>query len=508
MSNKSTENESTRPISSAEISPNITPDVQKTAQLKIINRFGATRLLPLNKPVFTIGRKPENDLQLLTDMVSRLHAEIRYEDDTYYLVDVGSKRGTYVNDQRVERCALLHQDRLRIGGDNEQQLIFLDNAVENTSATFNSNSDLTSSQPLKDGSPTVSANEELQKLARFVEVNQAFKFSMTPDDVLCLIVDAAIEITQSERGFLMLLNSEGNLEFKVARDRNRNWIQGNEFEMSRSVVEESFKQNRSVIISDSRVTRTGLPRESDDNLSLRSIACIPLRRFQMTESMDPTVILKRDVIGVLYVDSSVSIVTSQTSLKLLESLAFEATKSLENVRLMHEEAEKKKLEIETKEQKRLIQELREMMAVPSIRRLRIFLCHASGDKPFVRKLYNRLLVDGMDPWLDEESLLPGQHWKEDIPKAVRSSDVVIVCLSHSAITKEGYVQKEIKIALDVADEKPEGTIYIIPFKLEECPIPSRLSHLHWVNFFEERGYERLMKSLQARAAEIEARQVG
>ena len=51
-----------------------------------------------------------------------------------------------------------------------------------------------------------SANEELQKLARFIEVNQAFKFSLTPDDVLCLIVDAAIEITQAERGFLMLRN--------------------------------------------------------------------------------------------------------------------------------------------------------------------------------------------------------------------------------------------------------------------------------------------------------------
>ena len=321
--------------------------MQKSAQLKIINRFGVTRFLPLGKPVFTIGRKAENDLQLLSDTVSRQHAEIQYENDTYFVVDVGSKRGTYVNDQRVERCALHHQDRLRIGGDDEQQIIFLDDTVENASAIFNSSPNLTLSQPSKDRTPTASANEELQKLARFVEVNQAFKFSLTPDDVLLLIVDAAIEITQAERGFLMLLNAEGNLEFKVARDRNRNSVIGNEFEMSRSVVEESFKQNRSVIINDSKVTMAGLPRDSVRNLSLRSIACIPLRRFQMTENMDTTTILKRDVIGVLYVDSSVSGgMLTQTSLKLLESLAFEATKSLESVRLMHEEAEKKNLEQE------------------------------------------------------------------------------------------------------------------------------------------------------------------
>lgn len=321
--------------------------MQKSAQLKIINRFGVTRFLPLGKPVFTIGRKAENDLQLLSDTVSRQHAEIQYENDTYFVVDVGSKRGTYVNDQRVERCALHHQDRLRIGGDDEQQIIFLDDTVENASAIFNSSPNLTLSQPSKDRTPTASANEELQKLARFVEVNQAFKFSLTPDDVLLLIVDAAIEITQAERGFLMLLNAEGNLEFKVARDRNRNSVIGNEFEMSRSVVEESFKQNRSVIINDSKVTMAGLPRDSVRNLSLRSIACIPLRRFQMTENMDTTTILKRDVIGVLYVDSSVSGgMLTQTSLKLLESLAFEATKSLESVRLMHEEAEKKNLELE------------------------------------------------------------------------------------------------------------------------------------------------------------------
>ncbi|MCI0664327.1 MAG: SpoIIE family protein phosphatase [Acidobacteria bacterium] len=320
--------------------------MQKQAQLKIVNRFGIMRFLPLNKAVFSIGRKAENDLQLLSDTVSRQHAEIVYDEDSYYLIDIGSKRGTYVNDQRIERCALQHLDRIRIGGDEDQQLIFVDETVEKASAIFNSSPSLTLTSAL-DRSRAASANEELQKLSRFIEVNQAFKFSLTPDDVLCLIIDAAIEITQAERGFLMLRNENGDLEFKVARDRERNWLVGNEFTMSRSVVEEAFKQNRSVIINDAVDNLSRMARESVRSLDLRSIACIPLRSFQMSENMDATTMLKRDVIGVLYVDShAIGGSLTETSLRLLESLAFEATKSLESVRLLHEEQEKKQLELE------------------------------------------------------------------------------------------------------------------------------------------------------------------
>ncbi len=133
------------------------------------------------------------------------------------------------------------------------------------------------------------------------------------------------------------------------------------------------------------------------------------------------------------------------------------------------------------------------------RSLRVFLCHSSGDKPTVRELYQRLCADGIDAWLDEEKLLPGQDWQREIPRAVRASDVVIVCLSRSSITKAGYVQKEIKFALDVADEQPEGTIFLIPAKLEACEVPERLTRWQWVNLYEPKGYERLMKALRARA---------
>lgn len=130
--------------------------------------------------------------------------------------------------------------------------------------------------------------------------------------------------------------------------------------------------------------------------------------------------------------------------------------------------------------------------------LRIFLCHSSGDKIVVRELYRRLLSDGFTPWLDEENLLPGQDWKMEIPNAVRTSDVVIVCLSKDSVNKTGYVQKEIRYALDVADEQPEGTIFMVPLKLEECDTPERLKRWQWVNYFDEKGYDRLLQALHIR----------
>jgi hypothetical protein len=147
------------------------------------------------------------------------------------------------------------------------------------------------------------------------------------------------------------------------------------------------------------------------------------------------------------------------------------------------------------------------------RKLRIFLCHASQDKPIVRELYQRLNAapqggdkGWIDPWLDEEKLLPGQDWDLEIEKAVESSDAVIVCVSGKSVTKEGYVQKEIRKVLDIALEKPEETIFIIPLRLDDCELPRRLRSLHYVDYFpdEKRGqvYQRLLQSLNIRFRQL------
>lgn len=140
------------------------------------------------------------------------------------------------------------------------------------------------------------------------------------------------------------------------------------------------------------------------------------------------------------------------------------------------------------------------------RPLRVFLCHSSNDKPAVRELYQKLRVEAwLQPWLDEEDIFPGDDWNLEIQKAIRETDAILVCLSKSSVTKEGYVQREIKTALDYSDEKPERTVYIIPVRLEDCKPPERLAKWHYADYFEgqrERALERLLGSLRKRAESL------
>jgi hypothetical protein len=126
----------------------------------------------------------------------------------------------------------------------------------------------------------------------------------------------------------------------------------------------------------------------------------------------------------------------------------------------------------------------------------VFLCHSAGDKERVRELYRSLTADDIKCWFDEEDLLPGQDWDYQIRKAMRASRHVVVCLSKSSVTKTGYVQKELRRALDLADEQPEGSTFVIPVRLEECEVPDRLRRWQWVDLFDKsRGYERLRVAL-------------
>jgi hypothetical protein len=141
-------------------------------------------------------------------------------------------------------------------------------------------------------------------------------------------------------------------------------------------------------------------------------------------------------------------------------------------------------------------------APSAIGELRVFLCHASDDKPRVRELYGQLRQAGFDPWLDEEDLILGQSWEDEIMKAVRKSDAVVVFLSVQSTTKAGFVQRELRYALDVAEQQPEGAIFLIPVKLEECEIPERLRKYHCGALYEPNGYNRLLRALHTRAEKL------
>ena len=137
------------------------------------------------------------------------------------------------------------------------------------------------------------------------------------------------------------------------------------------------------------------------------------------------------------------------------------------------------------------------------RRLRVFLCHAHKDAVAVQAIYKRLIGNHVDAWLDKEKLLPGSDWEHEIREAVGASDIVIVCLS-KGFDQRGFRQKEVRIALEESALQPEGEIFIIPARLEECEVLPSLRHLHWVNLFESDGYEKLRRTLKVRAQKIGA----
>ncbi|MBK8782855.1 MAG: TIR domain-containing protein [Anaerolineales bacterium] len=134
--------------------------------------------------------------------------------------------------------------------------------------------------------------------------------------------------------------------------------------------------------------------------------------------------------------------------------------------------------------------------------LKVFLSYASQDKPSVRELSVHLAGEGwIDTWQDEKNLLPGQDWRVKIEEAVEDADVVIIVLSQHSVSKEGYVQKELRYAREIALEKPEDAIFLIPLRLDECEVPRGLRFYQWVDYFDDKkdaSYLALVASLKIR----------
>jgi formylglycine-generating enzyme required for sulfatase activity len=127
---------------------------------------------------------------------------------------------------------------------------------------------------------------------------------------------------------------------------------------------------------------------------------------------------------------------------------------------------------------------------------RVFLSYAREDREKVERLYQKLSGAGFKPWMDTKDILPGEIWKSSIQKAIRSSDFFLACLSANSVSKRGFLQREIKDALDVWQEMLGSDIYLIPVRLDDCDVPESLRDFQWVNLFEEDGWTRLVKAIQ------------
>lgn len=128
------------------------------------------------------------------------------------------------------------------------------------------------------------------------------------------------------------------------------------------------------------------------------------------------------------------------------------------------------------------------------RQVSVFFTYAHHDKKTIFKLYRRMLKNGIDIWLDSESLLPGQNWQHEIRKAILKSDIVLVCLSQKFNEQQGYRHEELKFALEKA-RLLDDQVFVIPVRLEKCDMPECLRHLHRVDLFGPAGYKKLLRAL-------------
>lgn len=126
----------------------------------------------------------------------------------------------------------------------------------------------------------------------------------------------------------------------------------------------------------------------------------------------------------------------------------------------------------------------------------IFLSYAREDKEKVEALYQKLSDAEFKPWMDEKDILPGERWESCVQRAIQDSDFFLACLSTNSVNKRGFLQKEIRAALSIWQEKLDSDIYLIPVRLDDCEVPESLRDLQWVDLFEEDGWTRLVEAIQ------------
>ncbi len=293
-----------------------------------VNDGLGNRVVLLDKPIIAIGRRGENDVRLVGSDVSRDHAEIAAADGSYILRDKGSRYGTFVNGEQVSERQLTHGDRIQFGRASGTDVVFL---TED------------SPPPSSDKLHQTSVGD-IRQLAALLEGLRALGSGRVLDEVLALVLDAAIEVTGAERGFIMLANDR-ELEMKLARARGKITMPGSRFETSRKIPEDVFATGELKVVADLLDGDLANVHMGTVALGIRHVMCAPLRLVRYLDRADMPSDPK--IIGVLYLDSrEKGTILSPHTRTALDTLATEAGVAIENARLYRETLEKARIEHE------------------------------------------------------------------------------------------------------------------------------------------------------------------
>ena len=289
------------------------------------NPAGGRTRVDLAPLPFSIGRQSDNRLVLKDNRISRQHAAIVREGDAYWVEDLGSRLGVFVNGAKAKRVRLQHRDRIDFGLGDSYALVFL-----------------AEPEPIGKLYEHVTGPENLAKLRSLVEVARAAQRSLSTADVLRAVVDAALTITGAERGFLLLnLDADEDLEISVARDRYKNELPKQDLTVPTRLIRRALESRQEMLsMNFDPLAEEGIePSQTVARLELRSVICVPLVRMRGEEAVGTQ--------GVLYLDSRLSPTDlSAGNPELLQTLALEASTILENARLLEEDRQNQKLEEE------------------------------------------------------------------------------------------------------------------------------------------------------------------
>jgi sigma-B regulation protein RsbU (phosphoserine phosphatase) len=304
-------------------------DAPRAPRLVVTDALGR-RIVTIDKPLFTIGRRSETDLRLPGADISRVHAEITYENATCIIRDKQSRFGTFVNGEKITEKVLAHGDQVRLGQAGDTEIVFF---IEDEAPSVEKSA--------------VSAATELRQMAALLESLRALGSGRVLDEVLAMVLDSAIDVTGAERGFIMLAPRGKALEFKLARARGKVTLSGRTFETSRKIPETVFATGQQTIVEDLLDGDLAALHTGTVALGIRHVLCTPLRLIRYVERADQKG--ADEIIGVLYLDSRErGALRSISAQSALETLSAEAALAIENARLYREALDKAKYEQELK----------------------------------------------------------------------------------------------------------------------------------------------------------------
>jgi serine phosphatase RsbU (regulator of sigma subunit) len=300
----------------------------KYGSLEVKPPGSASFRVSLDPLPFCIGRSPENHLVLRDNRASRNHAVIRLDGTALVIQDAGSRNGIEVNGIKQESWALQPGDVIRFGVDDSYELTYVEEPPV---------SSVTALTPAHPGG--------LRKLRSMLEVARSLQGSLSINEVLTSVVDAALEITHCDRGYLLLTTAAG-LETRIARQAGGRPL-SEDLGIPAKVLHEALRSRSDLL---SMRFDSGLQGVDSSilNLSLRSVVCVPLIKVRAGDLSETALVgTIADSIGLLYMDSRLEHAElTSTSRDLLQSLAIEASFVLENARLLDQERTKQKMEQE------------------------------------------------------------------------------------------------------------------------------------------------------------------